>query len=158
MQVRDIMTTDVVTVGRDASVNDIAKLMHERDIGGVRVGKPRGGNELCHRAPRSSGLSASERARMRFRHSGGIETPPARAQMLVGAHQVNRSRCRIEPLCTKTVAVQKIIADDSQQQIVDLARGSIVSAVFEANQLELAAQACKQLRRHPIRLRQRCIG
>jgi CBS domain-containing protein len=37
MQVRDIMTTDVVTIRRDTSVNDIAKLMRERDIGGIPV-------------------------------------------------------------------------------------------------------------------------
>lgn len=37
MKVRDIMTTDVVTARRDASVNDIAKLMGERDISGVPV-------------------------------------------------------------------------------------------------------------------------
>ena len=37
MKVREIMTTDVVTVRRDTSVNDIAKLMHERDISGIPV-------------------------------------------------------------------------------------------------------------------------
>jgi CBS domain-containing protein len=37
MQVREIMTMDVITVRRGTSVNDIAKLMHERDIGGVPV-------------------------------------------------------------------------------------------------------------------------
>ena len=37
MKVREIMTTDVVTVCRDTSVNDIAKLMHERDISGIPV-------------------------------------------------------------------------------------------------------------------------
>ena len=37
MKVREIMTTDVATVRRDTSVNDIAKLMHERDIGGIPV-------------------------------------------------------------------------------------------------------------------------
>lgn len=37
MQVRDIMTTDVVTVRRDTSVNGIAKLMGERDISGIPV-------------------------------------------------------------------------------------------------------------------------
>ena len=37
MQVREIMTTDVVTVRRDTSVNDIAKLMSERDISGIPV-------------------------------------------------------------------------------------------------------------------------
>jgi len=37
MQVRDIMTTDVVTVRRDTSVNDIARLMGERDISGIPV-------------------------------------------------------------------------------------------------------------------------
>ena len=35
MQVREIMTTDVITVRRDAPVNEIAKLMHERDISGI---------------------------------------------------------------------------------------------------------------------------
>jgi CBS domain-containing protein len=37
MQVREIMTTKVVTVRRDTSVNDIAKLMGERDISGIPV-------------------------------------------------------------------------------------------------------------------------
>jgi len=37
MQVRDIMTTDVITVRRDTPVNDIAKLMGERDISGIPV-------------------------------------------------------------------------------------------------------------------------
>jgi CBS domain-containing protein len=37
MKVREIMTTDVATVRQDTSVNDIAKLMHERDIGGIPV-------------------------------------------------------------------------------------------------------------------------
>ena len=37
MLVREIMTTEVVTVGRDTSVNDIAKLMGERDISGIPV-------------------------------------------------------------------------------------------------------------------------
>jgi CBS domain-containing protein len=37
MKVRDIMTTDVVTIRRDTSVNDIAKLMSERDITGIPV-------------------------------------------------------------------------------------------------------------------------
>ncbi len=37
MQVRDIMTTDVIIVRRDTSVNDIAKLMGERDISGIPV-------------------------------------------------------------------------------------------------------------------------
>ncbi len=37
MQVREIMTTEVVTVRRDTSVNDIAKLMSERDISGIPV-------------------------------------------------------------------------------------------------------------------------
>ena len=37
MKVREIMTTDVVTVRRDASVNDIAKLMSERGITGIPV-------------------------------------------------------------------------------------------------------------------------
>lgn len=37
MKVRDIMTTDVVTVRRDTSVNDIAKLMSERDVTGIPV-------------------------------------------------------------------------------------------------------------------------
>ena len=37
MLVREIMTTEVVTVRRDTSVNDIAKLMRERDISGIPV-------------------------------------------------------------------------------------------------------------------------
>src|SRR5512136_2536274 len=37
MKVREIMTTDVATVRRDASVNDIAKLMHEHNISGIPV-------------------------------------------------------------------------------------------------------------------------
>jgi CBS domain-containing protein len=37
MLVREIMTTEVVTVRRDTSVNDIAKLMGERDISGIPV-------------------------------------------------------------------------------------------------------------------------
>jgi CBS domain-containing protein len=37
MKVREIMATDVVTVRRDTSVNDIARLMSERDISGVPV-------------------------------------------------------------------------------------------------------------------------
>lgn len=37
MQVRDIMTTEVVTVHSHTSVNDIAKLMNERDITGIPV-------------------------------------------------------------------------------------------------------------------------
>jgi CBS domain-containing protein len=37
MKVREIMATDVVTVRRDTSVNDIARLLSERDIGGVPV-------------------------------------------------------------------------------------------------------------------------
>jgi len=37
MKVRDIMTTDVVTVRRDSSVNEIAKLMGEHNIGGIPV-------------------------------------------------------------------------------------------------------------------------
>jgi CBS domain-containing protein len=37
MLVREIMTTDVITVRRDASVNEMAKLMHERDISGIPV-------------------------------------------------------------------------------------------------------------------------
>ena len=37
MQVREIMTTEVVTVRSDTSVNDIAKLMSERDISGIPV-------------------------------------------------------------------------------------------------------------------------
>ncbi len=37
MKVRDIMTTNVFTVRRDTSVNDIAKLMSERDISGMPV-------------------------------------------------------------------------------------------------------------------------
>ena len=37
MQVQDIMNTQVVTVRRDTSVNEIAKLMSERDISGIPV-------------------------------------------------------------------------------------------------------------------------
>jgi CBS domain-containing protein len=37
MLVREIMTTEVVAVRRDTSVNDIAKLMGERDISGIPV-------------------------------------------------------------------------------------------------------------------------
>ena len=37
MKVREIMATDVVTVRRDTSVNDIARLMSERDISGIPV-------------------------------------------------------------------------------------------------------------------------
>ena len=37
MLVREIMTTEVVSVRRDTSVNDIAKLMRERDISGIPV-------------------------------------------------------------------------------------------------------------------------
>ena len=37
MKVREIMTTDVITVRRDTAVNDIAKLMSERDISGIPV-------------------------------------------------------------------------------------------------------------------------
>ena len=37
MKVRDIMTQDVVSVTRDASINEIAKLMGARDISGVPV-------------------------------------------------------------------------------------------------------------------------
>jgi len=37
MLVREIMTTEVVTVRRDTSVHDIAKLMGERDISGIPV-------------------------------------------------------------------------------------------------------------------------
>jgi len=37
MKVRDIMTTDVVSVRRDTSVNEVAKLMGARDISGVPV-------------------------------------------------------------------------------------------------------------------------
>jgi CBS domain-containing protein len=37
MQVRDIMKTQVVAVRRDTSVNEIAKLMSERDISGIPV-------------------------------------------------------------------------------------------------------------------------
>ena len=37
MKVREIMTTDVVTVRRDTSVNDIARLMSEQDISGIPV-------------------------------------------------------------------------------------------------------------------------
>ena len=37
MKVREIMSAQVVTVRRDTSVNDIAKLMSERDISGIPV-------------------------------------------------------------------------------------------------------------------------
>ncbi len=37
MKVREIMTTDVAVAHRDTPVNEIAKLMHERDISGVPV-------------------------------------------------------------------------------------------------------------------------
>ena len=37
MKVREIMTTDVVTVQPDTSVNQIATLMHERQITGIPV-------------------------------------------------------------------------------------------------------------------------
>ena len=37
MLVREIMTTEVVTVRRDTLVHDIAKLMGERDISGIPV-------------------------------------------------------------------------------------------------------------------------
>jgi len=37
MQVRDIMTADVITVRRDTSVNEMARLMHEHDISGLPV-------------------------------------------------------------------------------------------------------------------------
>ena len=37
MKVQDIMTTDVVTVQRGTSVNDIARLMSEQDISGIPV-------------------------------------------------------------------------------------------------------------------------
>ncbi len=37
MLVREIMTTEVVAVRRDTSVNEIAKLMGERDISGIPV-------------------------------------------------------------------------------------------------------------------------
>lgn len=37
MLVRDIMTKDVITVKADTSVNDVAKLMGQRDITGVPV-------------------------------------------------------------------------------------------------------------------------
>jgi CBS domain-containing protein len=37
MKVGEIMTTDVVTVRRDTSVNDIARLMSARDISGIPV-------------------------------------------------------------------------------------------------------------------------
>ena len=37
MQVRDIMTTEVIAVHSNASVNDIAKLMDERGITGIPV-------------------------------------------------------------------------------------------------------------------------
>lgn len=37
MKVRDIMTVDVVTVDRDATVNDIARLMDQRGLSGIPV-------------------------------------------------------------------------------------------------------------------------
>lgn len=37
MKVRDIMTPDVLTVKADTSVNDVAKLLGQRDISGVPV-------------------------------------------------------------------------------------------------------------------------
>lgn len=37
MKVRDIMTPDVLTVMADTSVNDVAKLLGQRDISGVPV-------------------------------------------------------------------------------------------------------------------------
>jgi CBS domain-containing protein len=37
MKVSEIMTTDVVTVKRETSVNDVAKMMGARDISGVPV-------------------------------------------------------------------------------------------------------------------------
>jgi CBS domain-containing protein len=37
MKVREIMTSDVVTIGPDASVNDIARLMSDRGITGIPV-------------------------------------------------------------------------------------------------------------------------
>ncbi len=37
MKVRDIMTAEVVTVHSNTSVNDIAKLMNDRDITGIPV-------------------------------------------------------------------------------------------------------------------------
>ena len=43
MKVRDIMTQDVVSVTRDASINEIAKLMGARDISGVPVVADDGG-------------------------------------------------------------------------------------------------------------------
>ena len=43
MKVREIMTTDVVSVKRDTSINEIAKLMGARDISGVPVVDDTGG-------------------------------------------------------------------------------------------------------------------
>ena len=43
MKVREIMTTDVVSVKRDTSINEIAKLMGARDISGVPVLDDSGG-------------------------------------------------------------------------------------------------------------------
>src|SRR5262245_32491822 len=37
MLVRDLMTRDVISVGREASVNEVAKLMRQHDISGVPV-------------------------------------------------------------------------------------------------------------------------
>jgi CBS domain-containing protein len=43
MKVREIMTTDVVSVKRDTSVNEVAKVMGARDISGVPVVDDAGG-------------------------------------------------------------------------------------------------------------------
>ncbi len=42
MKVRDIMTQEVLTVKADTSVNEVAKLLGQRDISGVPVveGRP----------------------------------------------------------------------------------------------------------------------
>lgn len=43
MKVREIMSTDLVTVGLDASVRDVSRLMIDRGIGGVPVVDENGG-------------------------------------------------------------------------------------------------------------------
>ncbi len=42
MQLRDIMTTDVITAGLDAEVLDVARLMRDRNVGSVVLCDPRG--------------------------------------------------------------------------------------------------------------------
>jgi len=43
MKVREIMTRDVVVAGPDTTVNEIARLMDERDVSGLPVVGPKGG-------------------------------------------------------------------------------------------------------------------